>query len=87
MTYRQKAIEAALHSIDMVGIAPEFEDEADYYTRQNALSWRLDPVTTIEIEERLASYGFDQHSINTDVYIQARDVFCAMQRDQTPPAH
>lgn len=73
--YRQKAIEAALRSIDLAGIAPEFEDEADYYTRQNALSWRLDPVATTEIEARLASYGFDQHSINTDVYVQAREVF------------
>ncbi|QIG91088.1 hypothetical protein [Bradyrhizobium sp. 6(2017)] len=74
-TYRQKAIEAALRHIDMAGIAPEFEDEAEYYTRQNALSWRLDPVATTEIEARLASYGFDQHSINTDVYVQAREVF------------
>jgi hypothetical protein len=74
-TYRQKAIEAALRRIDMAGIAPEFEDEADYYTRQSALSWRLDPVATTEIEARLASYGFDQHSINTDVYVQAREVF------------
>ncbi|WP_050424653.1 hypothetical protein [Bradyrhizobium tropiciagri] len=74
-TYRQQAIEAALRRIDMAGIAPEVEDEADYYTRQNALSWRLDPVATTQIEERLASYGFDQHSINTDVYVQAREVF------------
>ncbi|WP_342710764.1 hypothetical protein AAFG13_00235 [Bradyrhizobium sp. B124] len=74
-TYRQKAIEAALRHIDMTGIAPEFEDEAERYTRQNALSWRLDPVATTEIEARLASYGFDQHSINTDVYIQAREAF------------
>ncbi|MHC2335467.1 hypothetical protein [Bradyrhizobium sp. USDA 4454] len=75
VTYRQKAVEAALRRIDIVGIAPEFEDEADYYVRQNALSWRLDPVATTEIETRLASYGFDQHSINTDVYIQAREAF------------
>ncbi|MCP1756898.1 hypothetical protein [Bradyrhizobium elkanii] len=74
-TYRQQAIEAALRRIDMAGIAPEFEDEADYYTRQNALSWRLDTVAATEIEAHLASYGFDQHSINTDVYVQAREVF------------
>lgn len=24
---------------------------------------------------RLASYGFDQHLINTDVHVQAREVF------------
>ncbi|WP_375780247.1 hypothetical protein ACE103_16260 [Bradyrhizobium sp. ma5] len=72
-TYRQNAIEAALRRIDMAGIAPEFEDEADYYTRQNALSWQLDPIAKTEIETRLASYGFDQHSINTDVYVEARE--------------
>ncbi|MGY4478381.1 hypothetical protein [Bradyrhizobium sp. USDA 3364] len=66
-TYRQNAIEAALRRIDMAGVAPGFEGEADYYTRHNALSWRLDPVATTEIEARLAWYGFDQHSINTDV--------------------
>jgi len=74
-SYRQQAIEAALRRIDMTGIVPEFEDEANYYTRQNALSWRLDPVATTEIEARLASYGFDQQSINTDVYVQPREVF------------
>ncbi|MCA6104662.1 MULTISPECIES: hypothetical protein [Bradyrhizobium] len=73
--YRQKAIEAALRSIDLAGIAPEFADEAEYHTRQNALSWRLSPSDATEIEARLASYGFDQHSINADVYVQAREVF------------
>ena len=52
--YRQNAIEAALRRIDMAGIGPEFEDEAAYYTRQNAVSWRLDPVATTDIEARLA---------------------------------
>ncbi|GLR91086.1 hypothetical protein GCM10007857_78020 [Bradyrhizobium iriomotense] len=74
-TYRQKAIEAALRRIDMVGIAPEFEDEAEYYTLQNALSWRIDPIAATEIETRLASDGFDQHAITTEVYVQAREVF------------
>ncbi|MET4120495.1 hypothetical protein ABIB90_007545 [Bradyrhizobium sp. JR4.1] len=32
--YRQKAVEAALRRIDMIGIAPEFEDQAEYHTRQ-----------------------------------------------------
>jgi hypothetical protein len=74
-TYRQKAIEAALRSIDMVGIAPEFNDEAEYYTLQNALSWRIDPIAATEIDARLASYGFDQGAINIDVYVQAREIF------------
>lgn len=74
-TYRQKAIEAALRSIDMVGIAPGFEDEAEYYTLQNALSWRIDAAAATEIDTRLANYGFDQHAINTEVFVQAREMF------------
>lgn len=73
-TYRQQAIEAALRRIDMIGIAPEFEDQAEYYTLQNALSWRIDPSATTEIDARLASYGFDQHAITTEVYVQAREI-------------
>ena len=74
-SYRQKAIEAALRRIDMIGIAPEFDDEAGYYTRQNALSWRIDPIAATEIDARLASDGFDQGAINTEVYLQAREIF------------
>jgi hypothetical protein len=74
-TYRQKAIEAALRSIDMVGIAPGFEDEAEYYTLQNALSWGTDPMAAAEIEMRLGAYGFDQQAINAEVYVQAREIF------------
>ncbi len=71
--YRQKAIEIALRQIDMIGIAPEFEDLAEQYTLQNALSWRLDPIAATEIKARLASYDLDQHSINAEVYVEARE--------------
>ncbi|SCB42487.1 hypothetical protein GA0061098_1009125 [Bradyrhizobium shewense] len=73
-TYRQKAVEAALRRIDMVGIDPEFEAEAETYTLQNALSWRCDPVAASEIDARLRTFGFDQHAITTEVYVQAREV-------------
>lgn len=73
-TYRQRTIEAALGRIDMVGIEPEFEADAESYTLQNALSWRIDPMAANEIEARLATYGFDQHAITTEVYVQAREV-------------
>lgn len=71
---RQQAIEAALRRIDMVGIDPDFEDRAAYYTQQNALSWRIDPVATTEIDARLADCGFDQDAITAEVYVQAREV-------------
>lgn len=70
---RHKAVEAALRRIDMVGIAPEFEGDAEYYTTQNALNWKLDPIAATEIEHRLAFAGFDQHALNMEVYIQVRD--------------
>ncbi|WOH57294.1 MULTISPECIES: hypothetical protein [Bradyrhizobium] len=58
-SYRQKAIEAALRRIDLVGMGPEWQDEAEYYTLQNALSWRIDPVARTETDTRLAAHGFD----------------------------
>ncbi|MBR0826161.1 hypothetical protein JQ596_11475 [Bradyrhizobium manausense] len=73
-TYRQKAIAAALRRIDMVGSDPDFEEEGEYYTLQNALSWRIDPLAATEIDARLASYGFDEHAINTEVYVQSREI-------------
>ena len=73
-TSRQQAIEAALRRIDLVGIAPDFEAQAEYYTRRNALSWRMDPIAASEIDARLAGYGFDQHAITAEVYVQAREV-------------
>ncbi|WP_456705190.1 hypothetical protein [Bradyrhizobium sp. USDA 4449] len=74
-TYRQKAIEATLRRIDLAGIVFESQAEAECYTLQNALSWRIDPIAATEIDTRLASYGFDQHAITTEVYVQAREMF------------
>ncbi|WP_247367163.1 hypothetical protein [Bradyrhizobium sp. 18] len=73
-TYRQKAIEMTLRRIDMAGIAPDFQDVAEIYTIHNALDWQLDASAASDIEARLRSYGFDQHSISMEVYVQARDV-------------
>lgn len=74
-SYRQKAIEAALRRIDLVGIGPEWQDEAEYNTLQNALSWQIDPVARTEIDTRLAAHGFDQLAISTEVYVQVREMF------------
>lgn len=73
--YRHKAVEAALRRIDLVGITPDFEGDAEYYTAQNALTWRVDPMAATEIEHRLASAGFDQNALNAEVSIQVRDIF------------
>jgi hypothetical protein len=73
-TYRQKAIEMTLRRIDVAGIAPDFQDVAEIYTIHNALDWQLDASAALDIEDRLRSYGFDQHAISMEVYVQAREI-------------
>jgi hypothetical protein len=73
--HRQKAIEAALRRIDLVGIAPDVQRDAECHIVRNPLSWRIDPIAATEIESRLAAYSFDQHSVNMEVYAQAREIF------------
>ncbi|WP_245329399.1 hypothetical protein [Bradyrhizobium canariense] len=58
----------------MVEIDRDLEEKAAYYTQQNALSWRIDPIAATGIDARLAAYGFDQDAITTEVYVQAREV-------------
>ncbi|SHM84897.1 hypothetical protein [Bradyrhizobium lablabi] len=77
--YRQTAVETALRRIDLAGIAPDSQDKAAFHISQNALSWRLDPTAATEIEERLFAYGFDQHAVSVEVYIQARETFVLLE--------
>ena len=63
-----------LRRIDMAGIAPDFQDVAEIYTIHNALDWQLDASAASDIEARLRSYGFDQHAISMEVYVQAREI-------------
>lgn len=74
-SYRQKAIEMTLRRIDVPGIVPDLKNDSERYIVQNALDWRLDRIAADEIEARLASYGFDQHTISVEVYVQAREMF------------
>ncbi|WP_247437181.1 hypothetical protein [Bradyrhizobium sp. 44] len=74
-SYRQKAIEMALRRIDVPGIVSDVKNDAEPYIVQNALEWRLDRIAADEIEARLATYGFDQHTISVEVYVQAREIF------------
>ncbi|MCP3391775.1 hypothetical protein NLM27_23570 [Bradyrhizobium sp. CCGB12] len=73
-TYRQKAIEMTLRRVDVAGIAPDFRDIAEVYTFNNALDWQLDASAALDIEARLRSFGFDQHAISMEVYVQAREI-------------
>ncbi|MGY3367655.1 hypothetical protein ACVWZL_004780 [Bradyrhizobium sp. GM2.4] len=64
-----------LRRTDVAGFASNFREDVECYTIQKALDWRLDPIAADEIETRLASYGFDQHAISLEVYVQAREIF------------
>ncbi|WP_247325238.1 hypothetical protein [Bradyrhizobium sp. 141] len=79
ITYRQKAIEMTLRRIDVVGIATDFQDAAEIYTIHNALDWQLDASAARDIETRLRSYGFDQHAISMEVYVQAREILALFE--------
>ncbi|WP_247356335.1 hypothetical protein [Bradyrhizobium sp. 160] len=72
--YRQKAVEMTLRRVDVAGMPPDLQDAAEIYTIRNALDWQLDRSAAVEIETRLRSYGFDQHALNMEVYIQAREI-------------
>lgn len=73
-TYRQKAIEMTLRRIDVAGIVPHFQNAAEIHTIHNALGWQLDASAASDIEARLRAYGFDQHAISMEVYVQAREI-------------
>lgn len=77
--YRQKAIEMTLRRVDLPGIAPQFQDVAEIYTINNALDWQLDAAAALDIEARLRSYGFDQHAISMEVYVQAREILALFE--------
>ncbi len=74
-SYRQTAIEHTLRQVDLPGIPPEFVEPASQHIRHNAHTWRIDPKAASEIESHLLAYGFDQQSINVEVYLQAREIF------------
>lgn len=72
--YRQKAVEATLRRIDVTGIPAHAHEDAELYTIKNALEWQIDPSAKADIEARLRSYGFDQHTLNMEVCVQAREI-------------
>lgn len=63
-----------LRRVDVAGMPPDLQDAAEIYTIRNALDWQLDPASAVEIEARLRSYGFDQHALNMEIYVQAREI-------------
>jgi hypothetical protein len=74
-SYRQRAIEEMLRRVDCSGIPSASRQMAYEQTHRNAAQWYDDPTAAVEIEARLASYGFDATSIDMEVIVQAREIF------------
>jgi hypothetical protein len=72
---RQNAIASALREIDLVGICTDGQQNGERQTALNALAWRSNSGSAIEIEQRLDSHGTDTFALNADVHIQAREFY------------
>ena len=77
--YREKAIEQCLRHIDLLGISSGAEESAHHHLRQNAQTWRADPKAASEIEARLAAHGYDVQTVNVQVYLEAHEIFLAIE--------
>ena len=77
--YREKAIEQCLRHIDLLGIPSGAEESAHHHLRQNAETWRADPKAASEIEARLAAHGYDAQTVNVQVYLEAHEIFLAIE--------
>lgn len=75
----QRAVETALRRVDVGGMPPDLQDVAEIYTIRNPLDWQLDPSAAVQIEARLRSYGFDQHTLNMETYVQAREILSVFE--------
>jgi hypothetical protein len=73
--HRQAAIKAMLQRLDGAGIpAADFATLATQSGR-SAEQWRDDPEAAAEIEARLRRHGFNETSVNAELFCQVRSVF------------
>jgi hypothetical protein len=73
--HRQSAIKAMLLRLDGAGIpAPDCATLATQSAR-SAADWREDPEAAAEIEARLRRHGFNETSVNAELFCQAPAVF------------
>jgi hypothetical protein len=78
--HRQAAIKAMLQRLDGAGIpAADFATLATQSGR-SAEQWRDDPEAAAEIEARLRRHGFNETSVNAELFCQARDAFATFEK-------
>lgn len=74
-TSREAAIRAGLEKIELAGIHGDGQVAARRYIKKNAAVWRCDPLSAIEIENRLLAHEIDTDAINLEVIIQSRELY------------
>jgi hypothetical protein len=73
--HRSKAIASILQKLDGAGAPPETKSVIQAYSERAADGWRHDPDAASEIDARLRRNGFDEATVNAEVFLQARDAF------------
>jgi hypothetical protein len=78
--HRQAVIKAMLQRLDGAGIpAPDFATLATQSAR-SAAEWRENPEAAAEIEARLRRHGFNEVSVNAELFCQARSVLATFDK-------
>ena len=72
---RAKAVASILLRLDGAGIPMPAKSMVQAYSERSAVEWCHDPDAAFEIEARLERNGFDQATINAEVFLQARESF------------
>jgi hypothetical protein len=73
--YRAKAVASILQRLDGAGMPTPAKSMVQTYSERSALEWCHDPDAASEIDARLERNGFDQATINAEVFLQAREAF------------
>jgi hypothetical protein len=78
--YRHSAIKAILLRLDGAGIPAPDVATLTAQSARSAEEWREDPEAAAEIEARLRRHGFNEASVNAQVFCQARSVFAIFDK-------
>jgi hypothetical protein len=78
--HRQSAIKAILLRLDGAGIPAADVATLATQSARSAADWREDPDAAVEIEARLRRHGFNDASVNAELFCQARDAFATFEK-------
>jgi hypothetical protein len=75
--HRQSAIKAILLRLDGAGMPAADFATLTTQSGRSAADWHEDPEAAAEIEARLKRHGFNETSVNAELFCQARSVFAS----------